>query len=395
MVGHIGLETPDRLDPDARNVGGIPRSSGSPALDPSYRIPARRSSEFNRGAPGVAVPGVNHQIVLAKRPSGMATADCFAPATAEIPEPEMGQALVRVLCFSIDPAIRGWIDARGSGYMPALDIGDPVRANGAGVVIRSRAERLPVGTLVTALTGWQEYALVGADMSDLMRFASPLPEGTQPEMAVTVFGQIAATAYASLVRVAPPEEGQTFLVSAAASGVGSLAGQIAKLMGARVIGLAGSAEKCRWVTEDLGFDACIDYKKEDVAARIKEIAPSGVDIFFDNVGGELLDTVLRRIALHGRVVLCGSLSTDNRTEPYRLRHFDRLMSRRAQMIGVNVMDHWDLFPEAIKRVGEWIETGQIKYRTCVLDGLERAPEGLERMYTGDHIGKLVIRVSDA
>jgi NADPH-dependent curcumin reductase CurA len=341
------------------------------------------------------VQGINRQIVLAKRPVGMATPDCFEAATAEIPEPGEGQALIRVLCFSIDPAIRGWIDARGSGYMPAIEIGEPVRANGAGVVIKSRSEKMPVGTLVTALTGWQEYALAGSDMSDLMHFATPLPEGTEPEMAVTVFGQIAATAYASLVRVAPPQEGQTFLVSAAASGVGSLAGQIAKLMGARVIGLAGSEEKCRWVTEDLGFDACIDYKTEDVAARIKELAPKGVDIFFDNVGGELLDTVLRRIALHGRVVLCGSLATDNLTEPYRLRHFDRLMSRRAQMTGVNVLDHWDLFPEAIKRVGEWLETGQVKHRVFVLDGLDRAPEGLDRMYRGDHLGKIVVRVADA
>ena len=190
----------------------------------------------------------------------------------------------------------------------------------------------------------------------------------------------------------PPEEGQTFLVSAAASGVGSLAGQIAKLMGARVIGLAGSSEKCRWVTEDLGFDACINYKVEDVADRLKGLCPGGVDIFFDNVGGELLDTVLRRIALRGRVVLCGSLSTDNRTEPYRLRHYDRLMSRRAQMIGLNVMDHWDLFPEALKRVGEWLSTGQVKHRTHVLSGLDRAPEGLDRLYRGDHIGKLVVRV---
>ena len=161
-----------------------------------------------------------------------------------------------------------------------------------------------------------------------------------------------------------------------------------------MIGLAGSPEKCRWVTEDLGFEACINYKTEDVADRLKELCPGGVDIFFDNVGGELLDTVLRRIALRGRVVLCGSLSTDNRSEPYRLRHYDRLMSRRAQMIGLNVMDHWDLFPEALKQIGEWIADGQLQYRTHVLTGLDRAPEALERLYRGDHIGKLVVRVSD-
>ena len=336
----------------------------------------------------------NRQIILAKRPNGMVTEDCFASYMAEIPEPGPGQALIRVLCLAIDPAIRGWIKPRGSGYLPAVELGDPVRSNGVGVVVKTRAEKLPVGSLVTALTGWQEYALAGSDMSDLPRFASPLAEGIDPVDGVTVFGQISATAYAGLTRIAPPEEGQTFLVSAAASGVGSIAGQMAKLMGARVIGLAGTPEKCRWVTEDLGFDACINYKTEDVADRLKELCPGGVDIFFDNVGGELLDTVLRRIALRGKVVLCGALSTDNLSEPYRLRHYERLMSRRAQMIGLNVLDHWDLFPEASKQVGEWLASGQLKHRTHVLSGLERAPEGLCRLYHGEHIGKLVVRVSD-
>ena len=338
--------------------------------------------------------GLNRQIVLAKRPQGMATPDCFAQASSTIPDPGPGQALLKVLCVGVDPAIRRWIDARGSGYLGPVDLGAPVRANGVGVVVETRSEKLPIGSVVTALTGWQEYALAGSDMSDLPRFASPLPEGIDPVDGISIFGQIAATAYASLVRVAPPQEGETFVVSAAASGVGSLAGQIARIMGARVIGIAGSAEKCRWVTEDLGFDACIDYRTEDVAARLKELAPAGVNTFFDNVGGELLDTVLRRIALRARVILCGSLSTDNLTEPYRLRHYVRLMSRRGQMIGVNVMDHWDLFPEAIKQVGEWLESGQVKHRTYLLDGLERAPEGLDRLYRGDHIGKLVVRVAD-
>ena len=170
--------------------------------------------------------GINRQIVLSKRPHGMVTPDCFAQVTAEVPEPGPGQALLRVLCVAIDPAIRGWINPRGSGYLPAVELGEPVRSNGVGVVVKTRAEKLPVGSLATALTGWQEYALAGSDMSDLPRFASPLAEGIDPVDGVTVFGQISATAYAALTRVVPPEEGQTFLVSAAASGVGSLAGQI-------------------------------------------------------------------------------------------------------------------------------------------------------------------------
>jgi NADPH-dependent curcumin reductase CurA len=208
-----------------------------------------------------------------------------------------------------------------------------------------------------------------------------------------VFGQSATTAYAGVERAAQPSEGETFVVSAAASSVGSLAGQIARLRGARVIGIAGTKEKCRWVTEDLGFEACIDYKREDVAERLKTLCPRGVDIFFDNVGGELLDTVLRRMAFKGRVVLCGSLATDNALEPYRLRYYDRLMSKRATMAGFNVLDHWDLFPEALKQVGEWVASGRVQYRTQVLEGLASCPDGLARLFRGDHLGKIVVRVS--
>lgn len=318
---------------------------------------------------------------------------CFERAESPVPEPGDGQALVRVLYVAIDPGIRSWIDARGAGYLPAVGIGEPVRAAGIGQVIASRSETHPMGALVTSLTGWQDYSLVGSDMSDLPRLGSALPEGTNPIAAVSVFGQAANTAYAGIERVAQPTAGETLLVSAAASAVGSLAGQIARIRGARVIGLAGSEEKCRWVVDDLGFDACINYKREDIADRIKELCPQGVDIFFDNVGGEQLDTVLRRMAHKGRVILCGSLSTDNGSEPYRLRHYDRLMSKRATMSGFNVLDHWDLFPESLKQVGEWVDSGRIQYRTDVLDGLEACPEALVRLYRGDHLGKLVVKIA--
>ena len=319
---------------------------------------------------------------------------CFQEAESTIPEPGEGQALVRVLYIAIDPAIRSWINERGSGYLPAVELGEAVRASGIGVVIASRSEKHPLGALVTALTGWQEYAIVGSDMSDLPRLGSVLPEGVDAVDGVSIFGQTAVTAYAGVERVARVVEGETFLVSAAASAVGSLVGQIARLRGARVFGIAGSDEKCRWVCDELGFEGCINYKTEDVADRLKELCPKGVNTFFDNVGGELLDTVLRRIAYRGQVILCGSLSTDNGTEPYRLCHYDRLMSKRANMTGYNVMDHWDLFPEAIKQVGEWVEGGLVKHRTHILDGLGSCPEALIRLYRGDHVGKLVVHVAD-
>ncbi len=336
--------------------------------------------------------GINRQIVLARRPNGMVNEECFAEVEAEIPTPGNGQALIRVLCVAIDPAIRGWIDARGSGYLPALELGDPIRSNGIGLVLESRSERLPVGSLVTCLTGWQEYALACGDFSDLAKFASPLPEGCTPLEGATVMGQVAVTAYAGVTRTAPPVEGETYVVSAAASGVGSLVVQLARLEGARVVGIAGSPDKCAWVTEELGAEACIDYKREDVDARLKALCPKGVNVFFDNVGGSLLDVVLRRIAHRGRIVLCGTLSTDNAAEPYRLRNYDRLMSRRASMVGLNVMDHWDLFPEALKRIGNWLAAGTLVHRTEQIEGLENAPRALVRLYNGDHLGKLVVNL---
>jgi NADPH-dependent curcumin reductase CurA len=339
-------------------------------------------------------PEINRQIVLVKRPRGMVDLDCFEQTESEVPTPLDGQALVEVLYVAIDPAIRNWIDARGAGYLPAVELGEPVRSAGIGRVVATRSDKHPMGALVTALTGWQEYAIVGSDMSDLPRLGSTLPDGFDPIQAVSIFGQSATTAYAGVERAAQPAEGETLVVSAAASSVGSLVGQIARLRGARVIGIAGSDEKCRWVTEDLGFDACINYKTEDVADRLKAICPGGANIFFDNVGGDLLDTVLRRIAFQGRVILCGSLATDNAVEPYRLRRYDRLMSRRATMSGFNVMDHWDLYPEALKQVGEWVATGQIHYRAHVLEGLESCGEGLLRLFRGDHLGKIVVRVSE-
>lgn len=324
----------------------------------------------------------------------MVDESCFAQLDGEIPAPGDGEALIRVLCVAIDPAIRGWIDARGSGYLPALELGDPVRSNGIGLVLETRSEHLPVGSLVTCLTGWQEYALACGDFSDLTKYASPLPEGCTPIDGATVMGQVAVTAYAGVMRTAPPAEGEMYVVSAAASGVGSLVVQLARQQGARVIGIAGSPEKCAWVTEELGAEACIDYKQEDVAARLKTLCPNGINTFFDNVGGPLLDTVLRRIAHRGRVVLCGALSTDNASEPYRLRHYDRLMSRRASMVGLNVIDHWDLFPEALKKVAEWLGAGTLKHRTELIEGLENAPSALVRLYEGNHRGKLVVSVSD-
>jgi NADPH-dependent curcumin reductase CurA len=334
---------------------------------------------------------VNRQVVLANRPIGMVSESCFELREGPIPEIADGEALVRVTHVAIDPAIRGWLN-EGGNYLPGVAIGEPVRSNGGGVVVASRNDKLPVGAVALALTGWQDYCVISFGTSDIFRSATVMPEGTDPLDVLPIY-QTGTTAWVGVNLVAAPEEGQTFVVSAAASAVGSVAGQLAKLRGARVIGIAGGPAKAQWVIEELGFDACIDYKGEDVAARLKELAPRGVDVFFDNVGGEILDTVLRRLALHARVVLCGSVSTDNATEPYRLRNYPRLMGKRARMQGFNAADHWDHYTAASAELTSLIAEGKLKYRAHVIDGLEHAPGALVRLFTGDHLGKLVVRVT--
>ncbi len=334
---------------------------------------------------------MNRQIVLAKRPVGTVTESCFETVEREVPSLGAGEALIEIRYVAIDPTIRGWINERGN-YMPGVAIGEPVRSNGVGVVVETNnPDEYPLGASFMHLTGWQEYCVV---QSNPFPPITMVPEGTEPIDVLGVMGNTGITAYVGVTKVARPEPGETFCVSSAASSVGSIAGQIAKMRGARVIGITGSPEKCAWVTGELGFDACIDYKREDVAARLKELAPEGVDVFFDNVGGALLDTVLRRIAMHARIVLCGDISTYNCDgAPAPLHNLRYVMGRRARMEGFNTLDHWDGYAGASDQLARWLVDGTIVHRFHVLDGLERAPEALLRLFAGDHLGKLVIRVN--
>jgi NADPH-dependent curcumin reductase len=334
---------------------------------------------------------VNRQIVLAERPVGMVTESCFETVEREVPDLGNGDALLEVRYLGIDPTIRGWLDERGN-YMAGVEIGEAVRSNGVGVVVdTNNPDEYPLGAAFMYLTGWQQYCVVHANAFPPITMVSA---GTDLIDVLSVLGHIGITAYVGVLEVAKPQPGETFCVSAAAGSVGSVAGQIAKMQGARVIGIAGSPAKCEWVTSELGFDACIDYKREDVAARLKNLAPQGVDVFFDNVGGELLDTVLRRIAMRARIVLCGDISTynsDGRSAP--LHNIRYVMGKRARMEGFNTLDHWDQYAAAAARLARWVADGKIVHRAHVLEGLERAPGALVRLFSGDHLGKLVVRVS--
>lgn len=332
----------------------------------------------------------NRQIVLVRRPQGMVDESCFAEHDGDIPSPGPDEILVRTRYLTIDPAIRGWLNERGSGYLAGVGIGEPVRGAGIGEILESNADGYPVGGLVTCMTGWQEFALGTSDLSRMFEFATLLPTDVDPVAAATVLANPGWTAYAGVVRGLAPTADDHVLVTAASSLVGSIAGQLAKREGARVVGTAGSPEKCDWVVDELGFDACIDYRSEDLDQRLKALFPHGIDAVFDNVGGTTLDTVLRRMATHGRILLCGSVSRDNATEPYRLANYDRLMSRRATMSGFNFGDHLDLIGEATAVLRTGVDDGTIKYRTKSLHGLARAPAGLVGLYTDPTPGKTVI-----
>jgi NADPH-dependent curcumin reductase CurA len=338
----------------------------------------------------MATARVNRQVVLAKRPVGMVTESCFETTEVDVPALGEGEALLEVRYLGIDPTIRGWISERGN-YMAPVAIGEPVRSNGVGVVVETNnPDEYPPGRAFMHLTGWQQYCVV---QSNPFPPITMVPEGVALTDVLGVLGHVGITAYIGVLEVAKPEPGETFCVSAAASSVGSVAGQIAKMQGARVIGIAGSPDKCAWVTGDLGFDACIDYKREDVAARLKELAPEGVDVFFDNVGGALLDTVLRRIAMQARIVLCGDISTYNlEGPPPPLHNIRYLMGKRARMEGFNTLDYWDHYEEAAGQLAGWLAEGKLKARVHELEGIERAPEGLVRLFAGEHLGKLIVRL---
>jgi NADPH-dependent curcumin reductase CurA len=331
--------------------------------------------------------GTNRQLRLARRPDGMVDEHTFELAEEPLRGLADGEFLVRVAYLSIDPTNRVWIRAEPS-YLPPVGIGEVMRGGGAGAVVESRNDAYPVGTGVLGLLGWQEYAICGRDVT-----ANAVPPGVPLQHMMSVYGATGVTAYFGMLDVADPKEGETVVVSGAAGATGSVAGQIAKIRGGRVIGIAGTDEKCRWLTDELGFDAAINYKTDDIGVRLDQLCPDGVDVFFDNVGGATLDTLLRHLALGARIALCGAISTYNAAEtPPPIHWYVNLVVQRARMQGFLVLDYLDRFPEAVRALVQWVSEGRIQWRDHVVEGLEQAPRALNMLFRGENTGKLMVRV---
>ncbi|MBI5946891.1 MAG: NADP-dependent oxidoreductase [Chloroflexi bacterium] len=331
----------------------------------------------------------NHQWLLAARPSGMITGDEFKWNEAPVPEPGPGQFVVRVVYVSLDPAMRGWMTDRRS-YVPPVGIGEVMRAGGVGEVVASNHPGYAAGDLVTGTPGWQEYAVTDGSGMMPMRKLAP---GTDLKTSMGVLGGTGLTAYFGVLDVGQPKPGETVVVSGAAGATGSVAGQIAKIQGCRVVGLAGSDEKCAWLTGELGFDAAINYKTANIARALHEACPKGIDVYFDNVGGEILNTVLAQINLRARLVICGGISGYNAVEPMPgPSNYMQLVVMRARMEGFLVSDYASRFGEAITAMSQWIAEGKLKSAETVVQGLENAPKAFRMLFEGGNTGKLLVQV---
>ncbi|MEI8051821.1 MAG: NADP-dependent oxidoreductase [Actinomycetes bacterium] len=336
------------------------------------------------------MPRTNRQVVLKNRPLGMVDDSTTEVIEQIVPELEDGQALVAVRYLSIDPTIRTWMDD-APGYLPPIGIGEVIRAGGGGEVIESRSSRYAVGDLVTGLTGWQEFAIADEGFGAM----SHAPADLDLAVTLNILGVTGMTAYFGLLEVGAMKEGDVVVVSGAAGATGSAVGQIARIKGAsKIIGIAGGPEKCAQLVDELGFDAAIDYKNENVSNRLRDLAPTGLDLYFDNVGGSILDAALANLAMSGRVVLCGAISMYNETgRPTGPSNYMNLIIKRGRMEGFIVLDYMGRWPEGQKVVSGWLREGKMQHAEHVVDGLEHAAEALNLLFTGGNTGKVLVKVS--
>ena len=330
----------------------------------------------------------NRQILLRRRPTGLVQPGDTELVTSPAPEPAEGEALLRNTYVGIDAAVRTWLNDQ-PGYLPPVQLGEVIRAAGIGEVVASRCDAYAAGDVVTTLSGFQEYVIIRDDV-----FSTPIP-GVSDQLAVmSVYGPTGATAYFGMNDIGRPKAGETVVVSAAAGATGSVAGQIAKIAGARVVGIAGGPEKCRVVVEDFGFDACIDYRAGNLAAALKEHCPRGVDVYFDNVGGPILDAVLGRLAHNARVVLCGVISSYLTGEHPGPSNYVNLLAKTALMQGFNALAQWGRFDEAFAALRQWEQEGRLVHRETIFEGVESCVDALNGLFTGANIGKMLVKVGE-
>jgi NADPH-dependent curcumin reductase CurA len=339
----------------------------------------------------VANQALNHQFRLAARPVGMPKDSDWNQTSESLRELRDGEILVRTIYLSLDPAMRGWMN-EGKSYIRPVAIGEVMRAGGIGEVIASTSARFAVGDIVSGVTGVQQYWIGAADDREagfhkIDPALAPLPKY------LNALGMPGMTAYFGLLEVGMPKPGETVVVSGAAGAVGQTVGQVAKQRGCRVVGIAGGPEKCSFVVDELGFDACIDYKGGALKEGLKTHCPNGVDIYFDNVGGEILDTVLTRIRMKARIIICGAISQYNNTAPVKgPSNYLSLLVNRARMEGIVVFDYADRYGVAVAEMAQWMRAGSFKSREDIVQGLDQFPEALRMLFEGRNFGKLVLQV---
>jgi hypothetical protein len=330
----------------------------------------------------------NRQWRLAARPQGVVKRTDWNFTEEPVAAPADGQALVKTLYLSLDPAMRGWMN-EGKSYIAPVELGAVMRAGGIGKVVESKDPNFKPGDFVSGTLNVQDYAVLpGKLLTKVDPRLAPLP------VYLSALGMPGCTAYFGLLEVGKPQPGQTVVVSGAAGAVGTVVGQIAKIKGCRAIGIAGGADKCGYLTGQLGFDAAIDYKNTDVKKALRDACPNGVDVYFDNVGGDILDIVLTRLARGARVVICGAISQYNNTTPAKgPANYLSLLVNRASMTGMVVFDYASRYGEAVREMGSWMKEGRLKSREHIVEGLETFPETLQMLFSGENMGKLVLKVT--
>ena len=331
----------------------------------------------------------NRQVRLAARPVGLPKATDWSFTEEAVRELAEGEMLVRVRYLSLDPAMRGWMN-EGKSYIRPVAIGEVMRAGAAGEVVASRHPGFREGDLVVGSFGVQQYAITdGKGVNKVDARVAPLPAF------LGALGMPGMTAYFGLLDIGKPQPGETVVVSGAAGAVGSVVGQVAKIKGCRAIGIAGGADKCRYLVEALGFDGAIDYKSEDVKARLKALCPDGIHVYFDNVGGDILDAALARLARHARIVVCGAISQYNATAPMKgPSNYLSLLVNRASMTGMVVFDYAEHYGEAAREMAGWMAQGRLKGREDIVEGgIDAFPETLLKLFRGENFGKLILSLS--